>query len=231
MEGVMKLIKAFIPMIIFISLFFANDLFAQRGYWGRGRGCRGLRMGYGRMVYSQGVDTINAANYWGPGFGRGYGRGGGGWGMRNGRWNNFRNVNPVYRNRSAVQPGAWGIGRGYYSQGAYGRIYNPQTEETIRGTIVGIENYTSYRRGYYGIHLMVETNEETIPVHLGPAWFIENQNMIFSVDDKIEIVGSRIIFETQPAIVAAEVKKGDTVLTLRDEIGIPIWSGRGWRNW
>jgi len=32
----------------------------------------------------------------------------------------------------------------------------------------------------------------------------------------------------QPAVIAAEVKKGDIVLKLRDDNGIPVWSG--WRK-
>lgn len=41
-------------------------------------------------------------------------------------------------------------------------------------------------------------------------------------------MGSRISFEGNPAIIAAEVKKGDEVLKLRDEKGVPFWSG--WRR-
>jgi hypothetical protein len=46
--------------------------------------------------------------------------------------------------------------------------------------------------------------------------------------DKIEVKGSRITFDGKPAIIAAEVKKGDDVLVLRDASGLPVWSG--WRR-
>jgi hypothetical protein len=36
------------------------------------------------------------------------------------------------------------------------------------------------------------------------------------------------MFEGKPAIIAAEVKKDDEVLTLRDASGFPAWSG--WRR-
>jgi hypothetical protein len=42
--------------------------------------------------------------------------------------------------------------------------------------------------------------------------------------------GSRITFAGKPAIVAAEVKKGDQVLKLRDESGTPLWRGQGRRG-
>jgi len=45
---------------------------------------------------------------------------------------------------------------------------------------------------------------------------------------RAEVKGSRITYNGKPAIVAAEVKKGDTVLKLRDDNGIPVCAG--WRR-
>ncbi|MGK7872290.1 MAG: hypothetical protein AB4426_02910 [Xenococcaceae cyanobacterium] len=44
----------------------------------------------------------------------------------------------------------------------------------------------------------------------------------------IMVTGSRINWGGQPAMMAAQVKKGDTTLTLRDESGFPVW--HGWRG-
>jgi hypothetical protein len=65
-------------------------------------------------------------------------------------------------------------------------------------------------------------------VHLGPGWYIENQDVKIAPKDSIEVKGSRIILDGKPAIIAAEVKKGDDVLVLRDVSGFPVWSG--WRR-
>jgi hypothetical protein len=46
--------------------------------------------------------------------------------------------------------------------------------------------------------------------------------------DKIEVKGSRITFQGKPTIIAAEVKKGEETLKLRDENGFPVWAG--WRR-
>jgi hypothetical protein len=46
--------------------------------------------------------------------------------------------------------------------------------------------------------------------------------------DTVEVKGSRVTVQGQPALIAAEVKKGDEVLKLRDEAGIPMWAG--WRR-
>jgi hypothetical protein len=74
---------------------------------------------------------------------------------------------------------------------------------------------------------MVKTDKETISVHLGPGWYIENQDVKIEPHDRIEVKGSRITFEGKPAIIAAEVKKGDETLVLQDTSGFPVLSG--WR--
>jgi hypothetical protein len=118
--------------------------------------------------------------------------------------------------------GGWGM------KGSYQRIYNPATVETIKGEVVAVEKITPMKGMRYGIHLMVKTEKETIPVHLGPAWFIERQDTKIEKGDRIEVKGSRVTIGGKPAIIAAEVKKGESVLVLRDSAGVPVWSG--WRR-
>jgi hypothetical protein len=78
------------------------------------------------------------------------------------------------------------------------------------------------------MHLMLKTDKETISVHLGPGWYIENQDVKIDPKDKVEVKGSKITFQGKPALIAAEVKKGNEILKLRDENGFPAWSG--WRR-
>lgn len=115
----------------------------------------------------------------------------------------------------------WGIG----SQ--YGKMYDTKTVETISGEVVNIDKFTPMKGMRYGVHLMVKADKETISVHLGPGWYIENQDIKIVPKDKVEIRGSRIGFDGTPAIIAAEVKKGGEVLKLRDENGFPLWMWSG----
>lgn len=62
----------------------------------------------------------------------------------------------------------------------YQRLYNPATVETISGTVEGIEKVTPMKGMYPAIELIVKTDKETIPVHLGPEWYIGR------LDTKIE---------------------------------------------
>ena len=81
---------------------------------------------------------------------------------------------------------------------------------------------------YSGIHIVVKTDKESLDVHLGPEWYVERLDTNIEKGDKIEVKGSRVTFDGKPAIIAAEVKKGDNILVLRDGIGIPAWAG--WRR-
>jgi len=118
--------------------------------------------------------------------------------------------------------GGWGPGE------SYNRMYDPKSVENLTGEVTSVEQMTSLRGMSYGIQLMIKTDNETIPVHLGPGWFIENQDVKIVTGDKVQVKGSRILFDGKPAVIAAELARGDDVLRLRDENGFPMWSG--WRR-
>ncbi|ABQ27617.1 hypothetical protein [Geotalea uraniireducens] len=116
----------------------------------------------------------------------------------------------------------WGMG------GAYQRMYNPATVETVSGEVVAVDKVTPMKGMGAGIHLQLKTGKETISVHLGPSWFIERLDVKIEKGDKVEVKGSRVTVASKPAIIAAEMKKGDSVLRLRDDNGVPVWAG--WRR-
>ena len=72
---------------------------------------------------------------------------------------------------------------------------------------------------------MLQTEKETIEVHLGPAGYLEKQALQIAANDTITVTGSRVMLGGKPAIIAGQIKKGDEVLKLRDENGVPAWSG------
>ncbi len=99
-------------------------------------------------------------------------------------------------------------------------IYNLETVETIQGEVLSVDSVGN------GMSLQVKTDKETIPVHLAPSWYIENQDIKINPKDTVEIKGSRIIFNGETAILAAEVKQGDITFKLRDENGFSLWGNR-----
>jgi hypothetical protein len=118
--------------------------------------------------------------------------------------------------------GGWGPGS------PYNKMYDPKSLETVSGEVVNVDRIIPNKGMSNGVHLTLKTDKETVSVHLGPAWYLENQDVKIEKKNRIEVTGSRIIFGGKPAIVASEVRKGDEVLTLRDKEGLPLWSA--WRR-
>jgi hypothetical protein len=130
-----------------------------------------------------------------------------------------------------AQPGPgmmWRGSAGWGTGSQYHRMYDPKAVETITGEVTSVDRITPVKGMSGGIHMNVKTDKEMISVHLGPAWYLENQDVKIEPKDKVEVKGARTTFAGKPAIIAAEVKKGDEVLKLRDDTGFPVWAG--WRR-
>jgi len=119
--------------------------------------------------------------------------------------------------------------RGY--KGEYQGKYDPQTVTTVKGIVETVEQMPPATGTSYGIHLDLKTDAGTLSIQLGPAWFIEKQDIRIEEGDIIQVRGSKITYEETPKIIATEVKKGDKVLRLRDESGFPVWAGKKTRKW
>ena len=116
--------------------------------------------------------------------------------------------------------GGWGTGSQY--------CYDTKTVEIISGQVLSVDRINPTKGTSYGVHLMLKTKNEILPVHLGLGWFLENQDIKIVPKDKIRVKGSRITFDGKPALIAAEIQKGDEILLLRDAKGTPVWAG--WRR-
>ncbi len=108
----------------------------------------------------------------------------------------------------------------------YSPLYNTKTVEALLGTVVAVDKSTPRGRGrYYGVHIVLKTDKETIIVHLGPAWYLDAHGPTIRTGDKIEVVGSRVTIDNKPVVLAAEIRKGNQFLQLRTTGGIPLWGG------
>jgi hypothetical protein len=135
--------------------------------------------------------------------------------------NSFAQMGQGYTWRGS---GGWGMGTPYQ------RMYDPAKVETIKGTVEAVETVAPMKGMHRAVSLMVKTDKETMPVHLGPEWYIERLDTKIQKGEVIEVRGSRISFNGKPIIIAAEIKKdkGEHIIVLRDDAGIPVWAG--WRK-
>jgi hypothetical protein len=128
----------------------------------------------------------------------------------------------VFSSCSVYPQKGWGPGSNY------NRMYDVNTVETISGQVTKVDKIYPDNNMSYGIHLTLSTTTGEISVHLGPGWFIENQDTEVNAGDNVTVTGSKVTYEGSEVIIAKEVTKGDEVLKLRDDNGFPLWSG--WRN-
>jgi hypothetical protein len=110
----------------------------------------------------------------------------------------------------------------------YSKMFDSRAVETIRGEVLAIEKIIPLKGMSCGVQLVVRTETDTIAFHLGPEWFMENQDMQIERQDIIEVKGSRITFNGQAIIIAAEILRRTEILRLRNNIGLPAWIA--WRR-
>ena len=121
---------------------------------------------------------------------------------------------------------AYAQGWGWNSN--YNRLYDVNTETTTSGTISEIADFSLGGDCPFGIALIISADGDVKTVHLGPAWYIDNQDIKFSLGEKVEVVGSLIKYDNNDVIIAREITREDGVLLLRDKEGFPYWAG--WRR-
>lgn len=122
----------------------------------------------------------------------------------------------------------WEGSGGWGPDSSYRHLFNPATVETVEGSVVRIMKFIPERGMHYGVHLALKTSKGLVDIHLGPEWYLANQDMKISRDDHISVKGSAITFDGKPVIIAETVTKDDETLLLRDPDGYPEWAG--WRR-
>jgi len=118
----------------------------------------------------------------------------------------------------------WGI-NGRYEQ--YFKKYNLQT---YSGKIISIDTVSPFREMSYGVQMTIKKDNREHTIHLGPGWYILNQDMGLTLNNEVEVRGCETSIEGKTVVMATYVKqlsKG-RILRLRDEEGIPYWCA--WRR-
>ena len=121
-----------------------------------------------------------------------------------------------------------GIETGSYAawqpDSAYNKRFNPQTMETIEGTITNVGSFMPEKGAAAGLKLKVETRDgQTTLVHVGPRRYAMQQDIKFNPGSDVTVKGSKVQIGERTVIQAAEVTCEGKTLKLRDETGKPLW--------
>lgn len=113
--------------------------------------------------------------------------------------------------------------RGWNKDSPYCMMFNTGKKMEIKGKIIEIKKFTPQTGASFGIEIVVETAPGNYDVHLGPEWFMKNQEMQLQVGDMVEVNGAMVDFEGRKVIMASEVERGEQEMKLREENGQPVW--------
>ena len=101
--------------------------------------------------------------------------------------------------------------------------YNTANQAKINGIVETVTEYKCPVSGAVGTHLTVKTGASTIEVHLAPAKFVKDYDIVIHKGDQVEIQGAKIIFEGKPSLIAKTVVVAQTTFAFRDNNGKPLW--------
>ncbi len=113
----------------------------------------------------------------------------------------------------------------------YLQFFDAKTVAKFEGEVIAITKSPGMGpMGFMGVHASLKTADGVLDVHLGPDWFVENQELKLAAKDKISVTGSKVTMQGKPTVIATEITRGDESLKLREPDGLPVWVAARRRN-
>jgi hypothetical protein len=106
-----------------------------------------------------------------------------------------------------------------------GPKYDTANQVKIKGVIQDVKDTPGVLAG---THITVKTETGTVVVYVGPADFLADIDTSFKAGDQVEVVGAKNTGPEGEEVLAKEITVGSNTTTLRDDNGVPVWSG--WKS-
>lgn len=114
--------------------------------------------------------------------------------------------------------------RGWEHNSEYNRMFKAGAIENFTCTINSVDRSAPMNNMSEAVVLNCRGNDgQTLAVHLGPAWFMDNQSVQFNNGDQVTVSGCKVSVGGKPAVMATEVKGSNYILVLRHKDGSPTW--------
>lgn len=101
--------------------------------------------------------------------------------------------------------------------------YNTAQEQTFSGTVQEVKDYQCPVSGTIGSHIAVKGGAEMVEIHLAPAKFLKDYDIVLKPGDQVKITGIKFVFQGKPAMLARVVVDGQNTFTFRSDKGRPEW--------
>jgi hypothetical protein len=110
--------------------------------------------------------------------------------------------------------------------GKYQQLYTQGSIESVSGVVQSVYLDTPPGVRAQAVYLSVKTDAASLPVQLGPEWFVQKLPTKIDKGDRIEVTGAKVTVEGKTFILAAQIKKGAETIAFRNSSGVPVWSGQ-----
>ena len=103
-----------------------------------------------------------------------------------------------------------------------GPKFDPKSIETLDAEIAEVKRI-EHNLGIVGVHVMLQTDKETIEAHLGPACFVDTLDLKPNKGQRATVKGSRVKTMRGPALLVMDITIEGKTTSLRDADGRPAW--------
>ena len=100
--------------------------------------------------------------------------------------------------------------------------YNIANQKFLTGTVIDVQNYACPVTGTVGSHITVRHLGGTIEVHLAPAKFLKQYEIVINKGSKVQIEGAMTTVNGKPAMLAKLVADSYATYAFRDPKGNPL---------
>jgi hypothetical protein len=100
-------------------------------------------------------------------------------------------------------------------------LYDPSQEVLLKGVVKEIKEFPCpVSEGEVGSHLLLQTANGVVQVHLAPGRVLRSQNLRFTSGEQLEVLGSKVAMELGSTdLIAREITRGNESLVFRDQQG------------
>jgi hypothetical protein len=105
------------------------------------------------------------------------------------------------------------------------RLYDVAKETKIEGMLSNVTADTGYGR-YPGMIADMRTSADTLKAYIAPEWYMKHKSITIKKDQHVIVTGSKVTYNNKALIIVRSIEYKDSKLVIRDDRGIPVWSGK-----